>query len=457
MLQDGVEIAKLPQNFKDAVFTAQCLEIHYIWIDSLCILQDSKKDWAEQAPQMSQIYQNGLINIAMSAATNSDESCFQKRDLSQVMPCIVQTGWEEFQNGEVHVYDEHFWLKTIESTPLVKRAWAVQELLLPSRILHLTGQQLLWECFELNACETYPAGLPPTHAPNTTRSEVVWSTLKRAAIGLGGIEGVSAPLTPMELLRLWRGVVEDFTTKDLTIPSDRLMAIAGIAKMMSQALNDSYCAGLWQKDLDMELMWHLSDEVPLEPRPEVYRAPSWSWASVEGKCTFHQCYLSRRLLKIKLIEIIECTQETVANDPFGFVNAATMIVYGWPATIQLKLDEAEDCTRPTSWFCCSAYLNGSWFSWEQMIINLDCVLPHLQLQFLPIFESYSNTSSCYISGLLLIATGRQKGQFQRVGTMRMDAVRPLLENSDVFRNPKNEQWFEYESQREDGRYRISII
>lgn len=75
-----------------------------------------------------------------------------------------------------------------------------------------------------------------------------------------------------------------FTERVLTVTSDRLIALAGIAKVIGQALNEEYCAGLWQRNLAVDLCWFSLDPRGLKPRPGGYRAPSWSWASLDGRC-----------------------------------------------------------------------------------------------------------------------------------------------------------------------------
>jgi hypothetical protein len=69
---------RLPQTFKDAIRVAQALKIDYIWIDSLCIIQDSDIDWRRESSRMSEVYGNSYINIAASSATDPDQGCFLK-------------------------------------------------------------------------------------------------------------------------------------------------------------------------------------------------------------------------------------------------------------------------------------------------------------------------------------------------------------------------------------------
>jgi hypothetical protein len=448
MLQAGIEIAELPRNYRDAIYTSKRLGIQFIWIDSLCIFQDSEDDWIEQAPQMSYVYRNGVINVAMSAAANSNETCFLDRDLSRVNPCIMQTEWDECPNNEFHIYYNEFWEDIINSRPLSKRAWVVQELLLPSRILHLTGEQLSWECFELNACETYPGGLPRVNQDNWMSREIVWQAFMCANDGIQSIEGIAEPVAQNKFRKLWTTIVRMFTERDLTVTSDRLIAFAGIAKVMGQALNDDYCAGLWQKNLAVELYWYPPHSSWLKPRPSRYRAPSWSWASLDGQCSLP--FFADNETTDRLIKIIECRIETATNDPFGFVNTGTLTLCGWLATIRLK--PREDSAH--EW---SVFFNGSWSDDRTIYIALDCVLPHLQLHCLPVVLDTHHSPGWNLSCILLIATGFRKGQFQRAGILHVFSGGKAVADWAVFQNPKNEDWLEYAARCENGIYKISIV
>ena len=448
MLQTGIEIAELPRNFRDAIYTSKSLGIRFIWIDSLCIFQDSKGDWAKQAPRMSHVYRNGVINIAMSAAATSNETCFFDRDLSRMKPCIVQSEWNECHNDEFHAYYNEIWEDTLSSRPLSKRAWVVQELLLSSRILYLTGQQLFWECFELTACATYPGGLPPRNQDNWMPREIIWQAHKCANDGLQAIRDIAEPAAQKEFRKLWTGIVKMFTERDLTVRSDRLIALAGVAEVMGQALNDEYCAGLWQRNLAVELYWYPPAGRGLKPRPSGYRAPSWSWASLDGRCS--PAFFADDETTDRLIRIIECRIETATNEPFGVVKAGSVTLCGWLATIRLK--SRQDSAR--EW---SVFFNGSWLDDPMIYIALDCMLPHLRLHCVPVVLDRHQSPEWNLSCILLIATGVQRGQFQRAGVLHVFSGGKAMTDKAVFQNPENEDWLEYEARCENGTYKISIV
>jgi hypothetical protein len=112
-LSEGIRIDVLPATFKDAVEICRRLHIAFLWIDSLCIIQDNEDDWRMQAASMADIYENSRITIAASAAKDSTEGCFR--------------GIDEFHAGHalpahpgVYVRRE---LDDIHQWPLLQRGW----------------------------------------------------------------------------------------------------------------------------------------------------------------------------------------------------------------------------------------------------------------------------------------------------------------------------------------------
>ncbi|KAF2247298.1 HET-domain-containing protein [Trematosphaeria pertusa] len=251
-LEKGIEISKLAQTFQDAIFTARSLGIHFLWIDSLCIFQDSQKDWQQEAALMSHVYKNSTLNIAASVAADSNAGCFSEKDPSSIGPCMVQTAWIDSYNDTYHLYHEDFWDNTLKNMPLTKRARAVQELLLAPRVLHLCGKQLFWECYNLRACGTYPGGTPPTSLLHWVSGDARWQAFSEAGTRHVAVES-SPKHSKTTLLELWHGIVEMYTKCNLTYTTDKLVALSGIAKLMEQALDDEYCAGLWRSRLATEL------------------------------------------------------------------------------------------------------------------------------------------------------------------------------------------------------------
>jgi hypothetical protein len=144
---------KLPRTFQDAISFTYQLGYLYLWIDSLCIIQDSAEDWRHEGSRMADIYKNATLTLAATKSSDSTEGCFATsldRHLSQ--------NWR-FVDAENTVYEIHVsrevdherFLKP--ELPLLKRAWVLQEQLLSPRTVHFTTQKLVWGCSTHVTCE----------------------------------------------------------------------------------------------------------------------------------------------------------------------------------------------------------------------------------------------------------------------------------------------------------------
>lgn len=164
-------IENLPQLVKDFVVVARRFGVRYIWIDSLCIIQDSKEDWTVEAPTMRLVYTNSVVNVAASAAEDVEGSLFRSRDRSSIQPGIVESS--VFQKTDVsasssapapvstkyHMISDNYWSREILMGPLHTRAWVYQERTLAPRVLHFGGNQILWECLRSYRCEAFSEGV----------------------------------------------------------------------------------------------------------------------------------------------------------------------------------------------------------------------------------------------------------------------------------------------------------
>lgn len=122
--------------------------------------------------------------------------------------------------------------------------------------------------------------------------------------------------------RSWRAIVCEYSKRRVTKPSDKLPAVAGIARWLLGDLenNDNYVAGLLKDDLHRGLAWYVNTESPRPPATE-YICPSWSWASVHGPIT-HLGYRSRNVSDRAIIEKVEL--ELKGIDPYGQINFASL-------------------------------------------------------------------------------------------------------------------------------------
>ncbi|RSL44660.1 hypothetical protein CEP53_011129 [Fusarium sp. AF-6] len=283
-LLEGVSLSTLPQVFQDAISICRHLDISYIWIDSLCILQGkgNAQDWQHEASLMKDVYSNSLCNISAADAPDPSHSIFNNhQDLHTLTPqVVVRSGNDAAKTPESFILSDYrFWQQEVSNALVNKRAWVLQERFLAPRILHFGKRQLLWECCEKDAAEVYPDGLPsslsmcPDAALKQLDSSEYISGIARYWGRQG--DGNSAPHL------FWTHIVKLYTASALTVPSDKLIACSGIVKRMAEIVQDDYVAGMWRRYLEGELLWMVQGNHHTT-RPKEYRAPTWSWASIDG-------------------------------------------------------------------------------------------------------------------------------------------------------------------------------
>jgi hypothetical protein len=247
-LQERISPSDLSQTFQDAIIVARRLGVRYLWIDSLCIVQDSPEDWQIESSKMNLVYKNSLCTIAASEAMEPHDGLFKTRDTISFTPFNMIFILEDRSESYYCFYDQ--WPEVCEKKPLNQRGWVVQERLLSPRTIHF-ATPVFWECRELIACETYPNGLDWRRMAATRK---IWSTV----------------LTKQET---WNVVVDTFSAKALTRSEDKLVAISGVAKALQPVFQDEYLAGLWRKQILPGLLWAVEKDPTGKDRDAVRVVP----------------------------------------------------------------------------------------------------------------------------------------------------------------------------------------
>ncbi|KAF2735609.1 HET-domain-containing protein, partial [Polyplosphaeria fusca] len=279
-LTKGIDVAKLPQTFQDAVKITRRLHIQYLWIDSLCILQDDKSDWEVESGHMGYVYAGAVCTIAATVAKNSDGGLFSNRgDL--LPPSRIDANFDASRSWLADKVNG-FLERQIDEAPLNKRAWVSQERQLSRRIMHF-GSQLFWECYESQACEMYPVSLPDWALPdpNSDTAKLREKLHHIADQPESNMFSSSHPHASKQGLDLntyhaWSSFRDKYSKCELTHDGDKLVAIHGIAQRIGQATGDELVAGLWRSRIAEELCWFKKRPAT---EPTKWRAPTWSWAS----------------------------------------------------------------------------------------------------------------------------------------------------------------------------------
>ena len=271
-LRRRIPLESLPQTFVDAIEVTRVLSVRYLWIDSLCILQDAIDDWQAQAAEMGRVYQNGLCNLAATGAAaatggSNKSGLFQERDPRWVTPNQIRIRYQGHDSVYTFVLPD-LWSQWVSASTLNRRGWVLQERMLSPRTLHFSNQ-LFWECREMQACETYPDGLPG----------MAESLAKGTTVSCTEPNGSRIPATfknwreecARDGKHFWNRIVESYGQCFITMPEDRLVAIAGAARLLQPLLCDDYIAGLWKKDLPWNLVWQHMNVVQYHQPPAKYR------------------------------------------------------------------------------------------------------------------------------------------------------------------------------------------
>lgn len=305
----GIETSSLPKNFQDAIRVTQLLGIRYIWIDCYCIVQNSHsgEHIAEKLldiAQMKRVYMNSILNIAASHASGPKHGCFVERDLSNKLPQSFIKYETDGHPGKdlFHVYnvlESQEYVRKLSSHHIFSRAWVLQERLLCPRIIHFGADQIYWECQELlPACELFPSGQKSQPAMTVFSTEDQDLTL-------------SARYT-------WCRTVEDYSSMQLSHPlEDKLVAIGGIAEHIGNHTGDEYVAGLFKDNFILQMCWEAEYLNPR--RAKEWRAPSWSWASMDSKVFLESHLLANSVYTAMLfihgpdVELIDPTNMSVLH------------------------------------------------------------------------------------------------------------------------------------------------
>ena len=340
----------LPQTIQDAITVTRKLGLQYLWVDALCIIQDSAADKDAEIAKMDRIYQNAQLTVSAASARRCQDGFLATRSFGVAF--LPSSGFSSIpftcpdgRSGTVRLRDSELYYASLE--PLNRRAWALQERVLSSRVLIYGLWQMYWQCQSQHYCDggsiDYFSG--NTAGVSVLNSLQVQHTNQRGEISVG---------TENALWTCWKDLVEDYTQRDLTVPSDKLPALSGIATRYQKATNDIYCAGLWKAGLWKGLRWQVAD--PKNDRPSIYRAPSWSWASVFGQIFWSGEFKppAERSVARSMV-ILGCSvtpEDTLA--PFGKVREGTLTIRGvsktleWDGAEQIPRADIDPATMPVS-------------------------------------------------------------------------------------------------------------
>ena len=241
--QNMIQFQDLPKTFQDCVEFSQGMGIKYVWIDSLCIIQDDHQDWLSESARMRNVYQNATVVVAASGSKDSTEGLFiTNRPRAKVfrLPYRVNSDIQgTFNMMQLSGQWDPRW------GSLERRAWTLQERSLARRFLAFMPYGITWIC-------------------------------KGSSIDEAGrdFDGFNPRID-------WYSLLHTYTTRSLTVPSDRPEAIRGIAEEIQRSRKDRYLPeyGVWEEELGRQLLW-LTDG-PQFDEGRLPNVPTWSWMATK--------------------------------------------------------------------------------------------------------------------------------------------------------------------------------
>lgn len=332
-----IDQADMPPNFSDAVTITRRLGYKYLWIDSLCIIQDSKSDWESESQNMGRIYTNAALTLAAAAATSSDGGMLttsyqpvsneklspknwfltdsigrshtafaqddslpkEKNANSELPPCRIKLDHtDEERNVILHPLTEFSdleenWFRCTVLGPLALRGWCLQEKLLSRRVLYYGHRQIYWQCASARKAadgEDVPASAARSQA-NMGNELSDWPDVLslqkyyQAAINSGSLE--QRQIVQTKIYKTWHNILFLFINRRLTYDSDRLPSLAGMASLIHEITHDRYVAGFWLGYLRTSLLWTGTRSILKEDAPRViadrYEIKTPEWEKAKSK------------------------------------------------------------------------------------------------------------------------------------------------------------------------------
>lgn len=381
--EDTIHWHLLPKAYQDAIITALRLDIQYLWIDSLCIIQDDKLDWDTEVVKTGAIFENSYLTIAATSSPSSASSFLGPRPpdfrpkalqfpnpqrLSKTINNTTVLGNSDDINAlrvrqgqSIQSVNLSELFKPRIYGPLERRGWALQERLLSSRIVHFTDEGIVWECRQSIQSEDqrrlFPGPLQKWRdiseitGKNQLFNHVQTDTEKATTLtmhlfishhGTVILSFRSSYIIPdkqmqhSELRGFWRELLMDYTKRRLTKREDILPALSGIAARMQSFHNSHYCAGLWYDRFIEDLCWRPlaigGEYKPSIPSPsdsvpdEDIDLPSWSWISIQRSISF--AVIDELGTFTPYSKIMSCDCIPADPNPFGRVLSGCAIIEG---------------------------------------------------------------------------------------------------------------------------------
>lgn len=372
--ENAISEDKLPQTFRDAIQITRSLDIPYLWIDSLCIVQDDLDEWQHEAAKMQRIYSGSSLTIAASESKGSAGGCFM--NVSHPDPpsnCLAQSRCEEHEmfhsRNASSIYrspdgafvvslgipgrDLEAMVRVQSLTPwaiqrrkhLSTRGWVLQEQLLSNRIVHCMRSDVHWQC--RHEYKTRAGQIIDSDKLLEDQHNFAYSASKRQAL-------------------TWSKWMEEYSTRNFSIIEDRIPALAGIVDHHANMTGDSHLLGLWKETFARDLLWIRTGDVKGETCPSI---PSWTWLSCYAPIEIDPFTMDKQDKNPKEDHIVLLESEVIWSGPpmTSKIQSTRLVISGPLQMLRFRVDprskerfdppylhlegEELDMSNPRPWTC----------------------------------------------------------------------------------------------------------
>lgn len=331
IMQQGIKVSRLPRTIQDAIEVTRKLKQRHLWVDAICIIQDSLSDWEYESARMASVYRDAYLTIAIGTASSATEGFLHHQHLaaSQKPPFRAEC---QHGNGEKYILGARVIPDKAahtqqrdggEELPLYLRGWTLQESQLSRRVLTYTEEELWWMCLEESRCEC--------------------DTLGKAEERSWGVDSGFKSLLSIDnsdqAFQHWHLTVDRYLNRELTNSMDKLPAISGIARVIQDITHSGYLAGIWSDNLSYDLTWAAASAEMLSWSSErfvlsQYRGPTFSWVSIDEMVLWEKLW---GWVPASPFSLIQAESTVVGKNPLGVVKSAYITLHGLTLGTTLRL------------------------------------------------------------------------------------------------------------------------
>lgn len=292
--KNAIVVRTLPQTLQDAILVSRKLGIRYLWIDALCIIQDSDSDKGNELTQMPSIYKNAVVTISAAIAEDCQKGFLEDRE--EIMKRIRQSFcvpliWDVKDPDDELASecwlcpdeDHGFNVKEFGEEVIEGRGWTFQEAWLAPRLLIYGSGQVSWRCLscththglqaddataaEKKKFDLHARSVMPQYQDRKRffldRLQTLTSSLQQTNFSSHDIpETAKYPLW----LESWLIIASHYSRRQVSFRTDKLPALSAIASEFYRLHFDQFLAGHWRESLPWSLLWHcIPDKAPTGP------------------------------------------------------------------------------------------------------------------------------------------------------------------------------------------------